>query len=308
MEKKSIVKELLKRGIMITPDTLEKMKPGDDEKILEEGVKGASAVVKDGKEENRLRCVVKRTEKSSKLTPEDAINAVTTRYEKIKNMLLTKTDAVSIRNLGRSTSKLCIIGQVKEKTPDGFTFEDSTGEIRVKTEKNTEPDDVIAIRGWVRENTLFAEELIYPDIPMNREINVMDGTLLLSGERAAPTQTADVVLTPDTMMSGKDERRLPNPAWVFLEKNEKRVTVLVYRPRESVKRETAVSWLKKRYIDNDDEPVINKDRILEKIPDIVWLINKSVPWAENYKGVTVVSTGPTKQAFINLKTRKVEIV
>jgi hypothetical protein len=305
MEKQAIVKELLSRGIMVTPETLERMKTGGHSDIIRQA--GSGTVLRDGQEE-KLKCRLKITERPPQLTPEDAIKASRERYERIRKMLLGKVDAVSIHNIRRTTAKLCVVGQVREKKDGGFLLEDGTGEIRVQTKEDAEPGDVIAVKGWIRENVLYGEEIVYPGIPINREINVMDGTLLLTREPEERGGTADIILTPDMMMGEGKERRMPNPAWVFLERGGKRATVLVYSPDRDADKETVVSWLSKRYIGSDKGPITDGDKILDEIPDIVWIINGNGPWAVNYKGVTIISPGLKKQALVDLHTRKVKII
>jgi len=307
MEKDAVVKKLLSRGIMITPQALEEMK--DDEAIafLREEDNKKTTLVKD-ENAGKLICTVKKTPMPEKITTEDAINDNTMRYEKLRKILLKKVDAVSISNVGRNSTKICVVGLVKEKNADGFTIEDTTGEMLVKTKKNANSDDVVAVNGWMRENVLFADDIIYPDIPINREINVMDVRILLTSEGGAPPQKADAILTPDTLITEGNERRLPNPAWVFLEKDNKNAVVLVYRAAGKMEKETALSWLRKRFICTENGPILNNDMILETVPDILWLIGENEPWTENYKGVSVISFGRRKRAMIDMKARKIEIM
>lgn len=307
MEKQAIIKKLLSRGVMVTPQALEQMKEDEARRVLQQDGESECAVVKDVKDE-RLRCSMNTGERPEKMSPEDAIKANNRRYDTLRGILLTKADAVSINNIGRGSTKLCVVGLVKEKKPEGFILEDSTGEIEVRSKESVDLDDVIAVKGWPRENVLFGDEIIYPDIPMSRDINVMDSTILLTSEYGATQHKADVVLTPDTLIWEGKERRTTNPAWVYLEKKDKKVVVLVYRSGETIDKATAVSWLKKRYIGAENDPITNNDSVMGTVPDILWLISENEPWAENYKGVTVICFGRRKHALVDLKTRKVEIV
>jgi len=307
MEKHAIIKKLLSCGVMITPQALEEMKDEEVMRLLRKSGVSECAVVKDPEDE-RLRCRLNVGKLPEKMSPEDVIKANNRRYDTLRGLLLTKADAVSINNIGRSNTKLCVVGLVKEKNAEGFILEDSTGEIEVRSKESVERDDVIAVSGWPRENVFFGDEIIYPDISMSREINVMDSTILLTSDPNATQQKADVVLTPDTLIGEGKDRRTTNPAWIYLEKKDKKVVVLVYKPREMIDKATAMSWLKKRYIGAENGPIINNDSVLETVPDIVWLISENEPWVENYKGVTVICFGRKKHALVDMKTRKVEII
>ncbi len=307
MDKQEIVRKLLSRGIMVAPETLEKMKGTETDEILAEKYEAAAGGTETGGS-RKLKCTLRTPETQERMTPDDAIRRNAQRFERLKSIFLGKTDAVSIRNLGRTTAKICIVGQVREKKQDGFLLEDTTGEIRVKTRENAETGDVIAVKGWIRENVLFADETVYPDIPIKREINVMDGSVLLASERGIDDVPADVMLTPDTLSGVGKERRMPNPAWVFLENGGTRVTLLVYRTAESLDKEKALLWLRRRYIGTENGPLPNNDRVLDNVPDILWLISENEPWTVNYKGVTVISFGRRKKSLVDLKTRKVHIM
>ena len=67
-------------------------------------------------------------------------------------------------------------------------------------------DDLVMFRASGSSEMLFANEIIYPDIPMSREINVMDSTIILTSEHSATHHKADVVLTPDTLIWEGKER------------------------------------------------------------------------------------------------------
>jgi hypothetical protein len=308
MEKEDIVRKLLSRGVMVSPDILEKIKDGGVDAFLEKTDTGACAVVGAGaKEGERLSCTIGAPGERGEMTPEDAAGANAEKYERIRKMLLRKVDAVSINNLGRSSSKVCVIGMVKDKVNGGFVIEDGTGEIEVRNSESVDLDDVIGIRGWLRDRTFFAEEILLPDIPMSREPGSMDNTILLSCGAAVHPGKADVILTPCTIQENGKEKNLPNPAWIFLDKGKKKITVLVYKTDGKGRKEEALQWLKKRYVGKDSPPIAKKERVLEPIPDIFWIVSDNEPWTENYKGVSLVSFGEGHSARVDLKKRKIEV-
>lgn len=306
MEREEIIRKLMGRGVMVTPEILKKIEETGINDFLDKTDQGNSTVVDDVGGERMMKCIVGSSNTLSEMTPQDVITANMEKYEKIRKQLLRRVNAVSVSNIGRSSSKLCIVGMVKETMNGGFVLEDSTGEVEVKSEKKVELDDVIGVSGWVREKTLFAEEILYADIPMSREAVRMDNTLLLTSDPEKPAAGADVVITPYSLIEKDEERDIPNPAWVFLQNGSKKMTVLVYRTDDHIGKEEAISWLKKRYLGGDTSPAPESGRILETVPDILWIVSKNDFWTENYKGVTIVSFGAGRNAVIDLRTRKVE--
>jgi hypothetical protein len=311
MDREAIVKKLLSLGVMATPDVLERIEKTGLDAYLGNIEKGSCMVVEAGGGKGEtLSCCIGQVASKPEMTPEDFVNANAEKFKRISNLLLRKMDAVSINNIGRTNSKLSVVGMVMEKTGQGFVLEDGTGEVEVRASAAVNPDDVIGVRGWVRDSRLFGEEVVYPDIPVNRKVNSMDNTLLLTGNAAggSGSEGADVIISPYAVVDSKgEEKSIPNPAWIFLEKGGKKMTIMVYKPAKKVSREDALGWLLKRYIGPDDVPAPSRDRILEEIPDIIWIFSENEPWAANYKGVTLISFGRRNRALVDLGTRKIEM-
>jgi hypothetical protein len=94
---------------------------------------------------------------------------------------------------------------------------------------------------------------------------------------------------------------------VSVERGGKKADLLVYRADGAVGKETAVSWLKRRFIGGGNVLVPDDGRVLDRVPDIMWIVSANEPWAQNYKGVTIVSFGKPRSALISLRDRKIEI-
>ena len=106
------------------------------------------------------------------------------RYDKLKQRLQKRlTDLVSISHL-KPKSKASIIGMVRDKrvTKNGhliLELEDQTGSVPVlfmKTKptlfrraEEVIPDEVIGISGSAGEGILFADDIVWPEVPLNRE-------------------------------------------------------------------------------------------------------------------------------------------
>ncbi len=309
MDREAIVKKLLCLGVMATPDVLEKIEKSGLDAYLGSIRSGACMVMEEGASKGEsLRCCIGQVSAKPEITPEDFVEANADRFKRIRGLLLRKMDAVSINNMGMSSSKLSVVGMVKDNTSQGFVLEDGTGEVEVKATAMVKLDDVIGVRGWVREGKLFGEEIVYPDIPVNRPVNSLDNTLLLIGNATGGAGGADVTISPYAVIDKSGaEKSIPNPAWISLENGEKKMTVVIYKPDSPAGKEEALSWLMKRYIGSDISSVPSGDRVLETIPDLFWIVSENAPWSGNYKGVTLISFGQRNRALVDLRTRKIEI-
>jgi len=306
MTKEEIVRELLRKGIIVTPETLEKIEKqgmtaidGETDAIAQSAPAGAA--------KKRITCRIKGVKLSREITVDDVVNINVQRYEAVRRMLLRKTSAVSINNIGRTNAKITVIGMVSETAEGGFVIQDTTGILHVRSTTRPDIHDVIAVSGWMRNGILVGEEISYPDIPLDREINTMTGKVLLTYERGSHEQNADVVITEDSLIEQGQERMITNPAWLFLENGTGKAVIFVYKTDNPVEKEDAVKMLKRRHIVRKETAIPNSAMVFETIPDIIWFISRNPPWVENYKGVSIISMPKGHNALINLKTRKVEM-
>lgn len=309
MGKQEIVRRLLEMGIMASPETLKTIDAQGFEAFVANNKQNHCMVVQgEHKGGTPLTCCVGETVGKAELTPEDVIRANADRFKKIGSMLLRKMDAVSINNIDKTSSKVGLVGMVKEIAGKGFVLEDSTGEVPVRCEAKVELDDIIGVRGWMRQNTLFAEEVVYPDIPIDRPINNLPSTLMLQGDGNVESGDADVILSSTTVRDREgNEKTIPNPGWIFLDDGSSKMTVMVYRTKQPISKEEALSWLRKRYVQGGEANIPDQGRILETIPDILWMVSRNEPWTANYKGVTLLSFGNGHNALIDLRNRHIQL-
>lgn len=240
--------------------------------------------------------------KSKKLSPQDIINYYNSKYEKIKGMLLKKTDAISITNAKAGPGPCSIIGIVKGMTQLGFMFEDPTGEIEVVKSgmgglEMAKPDDVFGLSGLVRENRFFPKEIAWPGIPLNHHIGRIAGaSMALSGSpleiRVSDGSTAKSIKIGET------------PEWITISRGQDRFLVLAFMAG-STTREEAAHYLERRSLP-EPSPIRTTEPscLIGEIPDILWLIQEG-NWSENYKGITIISCGPNSSTGVDLGTREV---
>ena len=129
-------------------------------------------------------------DEEKKYTVQDFVTHFRLRYEKIKNLLMTRKEMQNATSIHRILGKFerndaAIIGMVSDKniTKNGnvlLKLEDPTGIINVVVSKNkhelfevandTLLDEVIGVTGKSGDKIIFANDLFYPDIPVSNEL------------------------------------------------------------------------------------------------------------------------------------------
>ncbi|MBI2172734.1 MAG: metallophosphoesterase family protein [Candidatus Aenigmarchaeota archaeon] len=169
-----IVTEYFNRGFLLTPEALELIaKEQDDFEIASGGfvLDKNSFITRD-----RIKILKNFTEKKSEVTTEDFVKFYTSKYEKMKNIILSRIqkDFISLNKTDSMRSDAYIIGIVREIREDGskkvLELEDMTTNIPVifdgPAAADVEIDDVIAVHAITGGKVLFGKEVLFPDIPI----------------------------------------------------------------------------------------------------------------------------------------------
>jgi DNA polymerase II small subunit/DNA polymerase delta subunit B len=318
--KEGLVRKALEAGILLTPDLLENL---DEEKLremIDEAKQKDRSILTERERPVKGRLVIKvrRAVPKPKLVPEDFARYYRSKYEGISRLLLKKLDAVSINKVGEY-GEVSVIGMVRDPTQNGFILEDPTGEIEVISEREPARDDVIGVKGTSREGKLMEKEIVLPDVPLgNGPRKISNLSILLTTaltERAKPMlQATNFTLIPkpgDQDLTEKEKEQVitnfTNPTWVTISSQGTEINILAYSPGKETGHDQAKDFLRKRHLspDNSQVPGPEDPFLLDPVPDVLWLISPK-RFAENYKGVTVVSCQAPDAATINLGTREVE--
>lgn len=111
------------------------------------------------------------------ITIQDLTRLYNKKYEMIKDIIVSRykdKGFISITNLKTvGYGNYCIIGIIRNKeTSDERTiveFEDATGNARVvfnKKEIDAGVDDVVGVCGTIKDNVIFGNDIVYPDVPL----------------------------------------------------------------------------------------------------------------------------------------------
>ncbi len=310
--KQQILKQFLEQGILLSPEALEKISDKDAEQVLEKA-KSSGTVVYSPEEEKvsppETTVEIRKIQKKQKLSTQDIARYYNSRFEGLREILLKKTgNIISVSNAKRSGGDITTIGMVREHTQRGFMIEDTTGQAEVISKaEDVLPDDVIAVKGSAREEKIFAEEIVWPDISMSHMHPDMAVNIVLIDKDGHMADEGAIVITPEAVFGiDKKKTALPNPGWITVSKGPRIVTILVYAPEKPVSSKEAFAWLKKRHllpsklhIRGAEDPFL-----IEPIPSLIWIVS-SEKWKENYKGVIVVSCSGNPPTEVSLATGEV---
>ncbi len=203
--KKEFVQHLFQKGIVLERQLLDSIKEQDIEDIMhyieQRGLSSFTvfdytSMKKIGKNyfaRNNISLTVEvmkeYRDKNVKKTVKDFVSYYHQRYKFMKHILQNREGLGTIASINKmfkmkDVDELSIIGMVKNIyiTKNGhkmLELEDISGHTKVLLNKNKEDvmtvgkqlilDEIIAVRGRLGENIMFANKIFFPDIPMNKE-------------------------------------------------------------------------------------------------------------------------------------------
>jgi len=204
MESQSI-KELMNKGVLISPDVMTsnvdelilqeiQQSLGDNLDFLDMTLINNFILNKKIKSEDKHRIKILKSYDSppKKRTFQDFVSVFNMRFKNLSQILKNRKELQSVTAISRVNSKanndkVAVIGMVLEKSSTKnnnivLKLEDSTGICTVivrQDERNKETydlafnivlDEVIGITGTWLNTAVFADKIIFPDIPLNKEL------------------------------------------------------------------------------------------------------------------------------------------
>ncbi len=298
MEKKQILKELMNHGIAPTPDELNKINNDNLSKFLDTKKQNQPAKIS-----NNIK-ILNNTGKKT-LNSQDFIKKFNEKYETLRDILLKKTDAISINKARKTFSVSVVIVRVKGITQDGFVVEDTTGDAEVVSKEfDIEIGDIVAIEGMFRNNKLFPEKIILPDIPLSNHRDPIEGVDIKFTEKITGIFSGIIMSTQaEPSENPENITNIPNPAWVEITNGNKKILVLAFKTNNKITEKEAENMLKKRMLPETKN--MDTDNAVSHIPDVVWISGNKENWNKNYKGVVMISTGEGNSATYNTTTKQI---
>ncbi|MFC2135757.1 metallophosphoesterase [Bacteroidota bacterium] len=192
------INSLLEKGILLSPDLIDETL--SEEKIEE--LKSNEAVIQKKNPENneksvsdltnsaKVKVVHSYNKKSHKRQIQDFVKLFNLRFKGLEKFIKQRPEMQGLTSINRVVQKderdnVSIIGMVSSKTITKndnilLTLEDLTGKISVLIHKNNKDiheiakdlvlDEVIGVVGSVGKNIIFSNNLIFPDVSLNKEM------------------------------------------------------------------------------------------------------------------------------------------
>ncbi len=269
MAQHEIVERLLSNGFLVKPEILDKITEDSIESIIS-NTPHNTIVLKDITN-NAPEFKIKNKREKNTLKPSDYVEYYAKKYSFLKDLLLKKTDPVSI-DKSKNQPEATIIGMVSEITQKGCVIEDQTGGLDVKCNNSrVSINSVLAFTGKIKENIMEATSIIYPDVPLGTEVKEIKNKIILSDIKT--DEEGYSVLSFDGIKT--------NPCFAKING----FSVFCYKPEKPIEKEKAISFLKNRFVPEDTP---NEKFLIKEIPAFFWLDQKD-EWEDNYKGVRIVS-------------------
>ena len=343
MEKAEVLKKFLNKGLQLDFESLEFFSKNPDEiehffqKISTKNrpttvtISFINEVV--NKQSEGLRILKTPKQAKSTLSVDGISQILNKRYNFLKKILSARIDLVNLISINKITPKVkrfSAIILIKEKFDDEKAFfgEDDTGEYKFFLKHGYDfeqilQDDVIGI---ICENDerVKVEKIIWPDIPMKREINKTKEDFFVSISNYKENEPAEgrneikqkILLEGGHIKISSDTFDFPltaeiNRGVVFLFMDS--CFLKKYSEFEKDELTFSISLLKRRNLDPtfqfNQAIFVNDPFIVDTIPDIFVIFGSMKSTNTNYKGTTVITIPhlETEKAawIVNLKTREV---
>jgi len=201
-EKRKIIEIFLKKGVLISSELLSQItdyehasrifnelstKQMEDLLVISADT---NKLINNTKQQNKINVVYSYKENPKKRVPQDFVDYFNNRYKGIERILKHRQELRSTISISKITNKkekeaISIIGMVSDKqiTKNGnllLLLEDPTGQRRVLVNKNKPAlfneardivlDEVIGVVGVNVDTLIFANSILWPDIPTNKDL------------------------------------------------------------------------------------------------------------------------------------------
>jgi hypothetical protein len=289
MDRKEAVKQVISRGEIPTPELIESMLSGSSIPKEEGGEKG------DGK----IGVRIFTPERKGRLSSHDFTSFYNSKYDGLKEMLSSKTSAISINKAKNTFGEVSVIGMVREKTPAGYVIEDTTGQmVIVREEGDLALGDVIGVSGQVKENRLFVKGVVFPDVPLTQRFGSIKGVRIMLSRKPAKSREGEIHFHAE-----REGGKLPNGSRIEIS-GRGTVRMLFYSPAGRAGPQECVESLKKRHLIISQKEISSPrdEFIIKDVPDILWA-DSDTRFVESYKGVLIISPG-SESVCIDLGARR----
>ncbi len=207
--KEEIVQKFLNKGKLLTPRALDMLSKDDTEALFIDGYTDVVVdendvtdnIKKSVQTQEEFKILKNLTAKKQEITPDDFARFYRSKYEKMKNILVEKTQKpfTSLNKLSNYRDEVYVVGIIRDIKERGdkkiLDIEDMSGSTSVIFDKEVEAelDDVVAIKAVSSKNVIFGKQIIYPDVPLRKPTTGQGKACFVGGLKIneAPTSELD---------------------------------------------------------------------------------------------------------------------
>ncbi|MBI4167836.1 MAG: hypothetical protein HY515_02665 [Candidatus Aenigmarchaeota archaeon] len=326
---KTLLKKFLGRGIMVSPEVAEELTENDYDKTSP----GNNLMLLDKNGLEKIRQKEKTITFSAAVGKKELAARDFLGYYKNKIRLLEPFIAVKLKDKTVSINKMrpgqrnTILGIVREPEENRFYLEDLAGRcVVISKAPDVRENDVIAVNGTFSGDRMFAENLVYPELPIKKEINKTDtqAKLLFGREIGKAGETIDKLfggevsnagafitsgeeLTIAVLNNGVVEKTTikTQQAKITMKIAGKRFKVQFAQLRSNESTEILSRvFSKRRYVSLEIPTLDYELNTIDEDTDIVFLGESQQPGFTNHKGYTFLAVGDNI-IEVDLKTREI---
>ncbi len=340
-----IANEFFKRGYLLSPSAVEFLKDKNIDEFLSKKYDKLVLHPEDFKS-NNIKIIKNLTFIPEELTTETFLSFYNSKYEKMKKIFIERigNEFVSINKINNKRERVAVLGMVKNvKEKDGksvIEIEDITGSVGVIYKGTVELDDMIAVRGVAAGKVIYADEVVYPDVPLRSPATGEGRVLLLSDLELNEAPQSKIDELNEVLMGNYDygiivgnigdkeklKTMLPSDKKFFIVPGAKDVKTYPSLPLKInfgvplsnpsminingvnilMVTNFNMNMLKKRYL-GKSSLILNEDfLVLDVIPDII--VSNGQTNVKNYKSITIINCGSMldveRPVIVDLKTRE----
>ncbi len=312
---KTLLEKFLVRGIMVSPEVAEELTESDYHKALQENA--LTVLDRGGLEkirQKRKTITVYATTEKKELSARDFLKYYKNKIRFLEPFIVAKLkEKIASINKMRAGQLNTILGIVREPEGNKFYLEDLTGRcVVISKAPDVRENDVIAVNGTFSGGKIFAEELVYPELPIKKEINktethskflfgradgkageIIDklsgkesnaGAFIISGEELVIAAVNNGAVEKTTIKAQR--------AKIIMETAGKHFKVQFARLRSNEPTEAlARAFSKRRYIASEAQGLDYDINTIDEDTDMVFLGESTQPGFTNHKGYTFLAVG-----------------
>jgi DNA polymerase II small subunit len=186
MEQQEIIAKLMDSGVLVTPEQLAEIQTGKLSDTLKKEIPTEILQQLNNQDDEVTFSYDKPPHKR---TYDDFVAHWRHRFNGLATMLKGRQELQGVMSISRVLSQTnnrgAVIGMISEKNITKndnviLKLEDTTGEITViitgrepkvlEEAKNLVLDEVVGITGGLRDKAIFADKILYPDVPLGKEL------------------------------------------------------------------------------------------------------------------------------------------